>query len=236
MKPQSTILSTKQRPIDPPDSIFWMGMDRLRASCLGIKLVEIGAFFPDERALLTPREAARAEGMGLKRHKEFIAARVALKGLARRIGLFDKDTPDSSIETLGPDEVRPCLADSTLYCSVSHTRRFAVAVGNVFPVGVDIEVVATKTLRVWHLFMAPPYQDLLSKPGMEPDRTATRAWTMKEAAAKAFGLDLSEAIREVEVVTVGEEESLLRHRGKTHSVLHAEGQSHVISLLTCDAL
>ena len=67
MKPQSTILSTKQRPIDPPDSIFWMGMDRLRASCLGIKLVEIGAFFPDERALLTPREAARAEGMSYDR-------------------------------------------------------------------------------------------------------------------------------------------------------------------------
>lgn len=213
-----------------------MGMDRLRASCIGIELVVIGTFLPDETDLLTPREAARAEGLGLKRRKEFTAARAALKGLARRIGLADSDMPDSSIETLGPDGVRPCLADSDLYCSVSHTRRFAVAVGNDRPVGVDIEVVATKTLRIWHLFMAPPHRDLLSKPGMEPERTATRAWTMKEAAAKAFGLDLSEAIREVEVVAVGEEESVLSHRGKTHSVLHAEGQSHVISLLTCDAL
>lgn len=236
MKSQSPTPSTKPRPNDSLDCIFWMGMDRLRGSCIGVELVEIGTFFPGKTDQLTPREASRAEGMGLKRCKEFTAARVALKRLARRIALADKDMPDASIETLGPDGVRPCLADSDLCCSVSHTRRFAVAVGNARPVGVDIEVVATKTLRIWHLFMAPAYHDFLSKPGMEPERTATRAWTMKEAAAKAFGLDLSEAIREVEVVAVGEQESLLRHRGKTYSVLHAEGQSHVISLLTCDAL
>ena len=59
---------------------------------------------------------------------------------------------------------------------------------------------------------------------------------MKEAAAKAFGLDLSEAIRDVEVVLVGEEESVIRHRGKTYPVRHAEGEGHVMSLLTCDDL
>jgi phosphopantetheinyl transferase len=218
------------------NSVAWPGMERLRAACLGIMIIEIEAIFPDGKDLLTPREATRAGELGPKRRKGFTAARIALKGLARQIGLADKDRPDSSIETLGPDRVRPCLADSGLYCSVSHTSRFAVAVGNVLPVGVDIEVVATKAVRIWHLFIAPRNQDLLSTSGIGPERTATRAWTMKEAAAKAFGLDLSGAIREVEVVLVGEEESVIRHRGKTYSVWHAEGENHVLSLLTCDGL
>jgi phosphopantetheinyl transferase len=218
------------------NSVAWPGMERLHTSCLGITLVDIETFFPEDKDLLTPREATRAGELGPKRRKGFTAARIALKGLARQIGLADKDRPDSSIETLGPDRVRPCLADSGLYCSVSHTSRFAVAVGNVLPVGVDIEVVATKAVRIWHFFIAPRNQDLLSTSGIGPERTATRAWTMKEAAAKAFGLDLSGAIREVEVVLVGEEESVIRHRGKTYSVWHAEGENHVLSLLTCDGL
>jgi phosphopantetheinyl transferase len=214
--------------------IAWPGLERLRTACLGITLLEIEAFFPEEKDLLTPREASRAEKLGPRRRKGFTAARVALKRLARQIGLADKDRPDSTIETLGPDRVRPCLAESGLYCSVSHTNRFAVAVGHVLPVGVDIEVVSTKTVRIWHLFMSPRDHGLLSTSGIGPERTATRAWTVKEAAAKAFGLDLSGAIRDVEIVLVGEEESVIRHRGKRYSVRHAEGESHVLSLITCD--
>jgi phosphopantetheinyl transferase len=98
---------------------------------------------------------------------------------------------------------------------------------------VDIEVVSAKAPRIWHLFMPSKNCDLLSTSGMGPQRTATRAWTIKEAAAKAFGLNLSEAIREVEIAAVGEQESAIRHRGKTYSVKHAEGEGHVLSLLTC---
>jgi phosphopantetheinyl transferase len=98
---------------------------------------------------------------------------------------------------------------------------------------VDIEALSAKALRTWHLFMPGKGDDLLSAPGMSPERTATRAWTIKEAATKAFGLNLSEAIREVEIVTVGEEESDVSYSGKTYSVKHAEGEGHVLSLLIC---
>jgi phosphopantetheinyl transferase len=108
-----------------------------------------------------------------------------------------------------------------------------VAVAHVHPVGVDIEAVSAKALRTWHLFMPPKGNDLLSESKPAPERTATRAWTIKEAAAKAFNLDLSEAIREVEIVLVGERSSQIRHRGMTYSVKHAEGEGHVLSLLTC---
>jgi phosphopantetheinyl transferase len=218
------------------DPVGWLGMERLRTACLGIVLVEIEAFLPEEKELFTPREAARAEELGPRRRKLFIAARVALKRLARQIGLAHEDTPDSGIETLGPDRVKPCLAESDLYCSVSHTNRFAVAAGHVLPVGVDIEVVSAKAVRIWHLFMPSKTCDLLSTSEIAPERTATRAWTIKEATAKAFGLNLSEAIREVEIVVVGEQESTIKHRGKTYSVKHAEGEDHVLSLLTCNVL
>jgi len=55
---------------------------------------------------------------------------------------------------------------------------------------------------------------------------------IKEAAAKAFDFGLSEAIREVEIVLIGERSSEIRHGGKTYSVKHAEGEGHVLSLLT----
>lgn len=219
--------------IDMPNSVDWPGMEELNTVCSGIGLLQIEDLFLNEKDLLTPREAARAEELGPRRRKLFLAARVALKRLARQIGLVSKDTPDSGIETLGPDRVKPCLGESDFCCSVSHANRFVVAVGDVHPVGVDIEVVSAKAMRIWHLFMPAKYSDFLLSSGLGPERTATRAWTIKEAAAKAFGLNLSEAIREVEIVLVGKQESTIRHRGKTYSLKHAEGEGNVLSLLTC---
>jgi phosphopantetheinyl transferase len=219
--------------VDPHDTTKWKGMDKIKTLCPGIVLLEIEHLRPQENDLLTPREAARAEELGLRRRKLFIAARLALKRLARQIGLASVDMPDSGIETLCPDRVKPCLAESDLFCSVSHTSCFCVAAAHVHSVGVDIEAVSAKALRIWHLFMPGKGIELISASGMAPERAATRAWNSKEAAAKAFGLDLSEAIREVEIVTVGEEESDVSYRGKTYSVKHAEGEGHVLSLLIC---
>jgi phosphopantetheinyl transferase len=230
---EPTTPPTAHTVIDPYEAAGWTGMEKIKTLCPGIVLLEIEHLRSQENALFTPREAARAEELWPRRRRLFIAARVALKSLARQIGLIANDTPDSCIETLGPDRTRPCLADSPLYCSVSHTNRFVVAVEHVHPVGVDIEALSEKALRTWHLFMPGKGDDLLSASGMSPERTATRAWTSKEAAAKAFGLNLSEAIREVEIVRVGEAESDVSCRGKTHSVKHAEGEGHVLSLLIC---
>ena len=82
--------------------------------------------------------------------------------------------------------------------------------------------------------MSPREKDLISLSGLGPERAATRAWTIKEAAAKAFGLQLFQAIREVEVVRVGEEEGVMRYQEKTYPVRHAEDNGYVITLLTCD--
>ncbi len=216
------------------NATLWSGIHGLQSACLGMTLLDIEALFPAEEHFLTPREAARALRMGPRRQKCFTAARVALKKLSRQLGLVDECRPDRTIETLGPDDVRPCLAESGFFCSVSHNVRFVVAVAHRYPIGVDLEAVSNKVVRARDLFMLPREQDLILLSCLGLERTVTRAWTTKEAAAKALGLHLFEAIGEVEVVGVGEEEGMMRYREKTYPVRHSERDGHVLTLITCD--
>jgi phosphopantetheinyl transferase len=196
--------------------------------------LDIETIVPVEEHLFTPREAARATRMGVRRRKGFTAARVALKRLARQLKLAEEDQPDRAIETLGPDDVKPCLAESGIYCSVSHSGRLVVAVAHRHPIGVDLEMVSEKVIRTRHLSMSAKERDLVSLSSFGPERAATSVWTTKEAAAKALGLDLFQALREVEVVKVGEEEGVMRYQGKDYPVRHAEGNGYVITLVSWD--
>ena len=212
----------------------WPGIERLQSACLGMVLLDMETISPVRENLFTPREAAKAVSMGPRRRRGFIAARAALKRLARKLNLVEKGTPDRTIETVGPDGVRPCFSESGIYCSVSHCARLVAAVAHTHPIGVDLEMVSEKVMRTKHLFMSPGERDLVSLSGLGPERAATRAWTIKEAAAKALGLYLFQAIREVEIVRLGEEEGVMRYQGKTYPVRHAERNGYVISLITLD--
>lgn len=215
---------------------MWPGIEGLQSACLGMILLDMEPLRPVEKHLFTPREAAKAIRMGPRRRKGFTAARVALKRLARQLNLVEKDRPDPAIETLAPDDVRPCLGETGIYCSVSHSARLVVAVAHRHPIGVDLEMVSEKVIRTKHLFMSPSERDLISLSCLGSEKAATRLWTIKEAAAKSLGLHLFEAIREVEVVSVGEEEGVMRYQEKTCPVRHAEGNGHVITLITWDDL
>jgi len=218
------------------DSFEWPGIDQIRSACLGWILFNIETICSAGEHLLTPRETARAMRMGPRRRRDFIAARVALKRLARQLDIVKENRPDREIETLGPDHVRPCLAESGIYCSVSHSARLVAAVAHRHPVGVDLEMISEKATRIWSLFLSPRERALVLQSGLNLERIAARAWTVKEAAAKALGLDLFRAIREVEVVSVGGEEAVMRYQGKTYPVRHCEGNGYVITLITCDDL
>jgi len=218
------------------DFSLWAGIDSLRSACLGLMLLDIETIPSIGEDLLTPRESARAMRLGSRRRRDFIAARVALKRLARQLGLVRENRPDQEIETIGPDGVRPCIAESGIYCSVSHSARLVVAVAHRHPVGVDLELVSEKATRLWSRFLSPKESDLVLQSGLSPERAAARAWTIKEAAAKALGLHLFQAIHEVDVVRVGEKDGVMRYQEKTYPVRHAEGDGYVMSLIACDDL
>jgi len=185
---------------------------------------------------LTPREAEKAMPLGSRRRRDFTAARIALKRLARQLDLVKENRPDRAIETVGPDGARPCIAESRIHCSVSHSGGLVVAVAHRRPIGVDIEMVSEKVIRLRSRFLSPKESDLVFQSGLSPERSAARAWTIKEAAAKALGLHLFQAIHKVDVVRVGEEEGVMRYQEKTYPARHAEGDGYVISLIVCDDL
>jgi len=213
---------------------MWPGIARLQSACLGMILLDIETLSAVEEHLFSQHEAERAARMGLRRRREFTAARVALKRLARQLDLVEENRPDQSIETLGSDHVRPCLGESAVHCSVSHSARWVVAVAHRHPIGVDIEMVSEKPIRTGHLFLSPGERDLISLSPLGPQRAATRAWTIKEAAAKALSLGLFEAMREVRVVRLGEEEGAMSYQGKLYAAGHSEGNGYVIALIACD--
>jgi phosphopantetheinyl transferase len=216
------------------DFNFWSGIEGVRSACLGMVLIDIETISSDEDHLLTSREAARAMRMGPRRRRDFMAARFALKRLARQLDLVREDRPDPEVETLGPDDVRPCIADSGIYCSVSHRAGLVVVAAHKHPIGVDLELVSEKAQRIWSHFQTPREADIALQPGLSPARIAARAWTMKEAAAKALGLNLFQAIREVDLVSVGEKEGIIRYQERLYPVRHAEGNGYVMSLITCN--
>jgi phosphopantetheinyl transferase len=197
-------------------------------------LIDTETISSGQEHLLTPREAARAMRLGPRRRRDFIAARVALKRLARQLDLMKENRPDREIETVGPDDVRPCIAESGIYCSVSHRGRLVVAVAHNHPIGVDLELISEKATRIWSLFLSPGERDLVLQSGLGPERTAARVWTIKEAGAKVLGLHLFQALYEVKVVRVEEKEGMMRYQEKTYPAWHAEGNGYVISLIACD--
>ena len=227
-----TVLNS--HPILNETPVSWLGIERLRSACLGMVILDIETLSPMEGHLFTPRELGKSLKMGSRRQKSFFAARIALKKLSRQLDLVKEDRPDRTIETLGPDNISPCLAEGELCCSVSHSSRFVVAVAHRHPVGVDIEAVSDKVVRIQHLFLSSGEQQLISQSGLDVKQAAIRVWTAKEAGAKALGLHLFQAIREIEVVKIGKEASELRYQGKKYPVGHGEGNGQVISLITCD--
>jgi phosphopantetheinyl transferase len=212
----------------------WPGIERLRASCLGMVLLELETLSPKENHLFTPREWAKSLRMGPRRRRSFLSSRIALKGLSRQLGLVEGKRLDCTIETLGPDEQRPCLAESGLYCSVSHNSRFVIAAAHRHPIGIDIEEVSDKILKIERFFLSPGEKQLLSQTDLDFARAATRIWSIKEAAAKALGLHLFQAMHEVEVTELGKETGRLRVQENTYPAWSCEAEGQVIVLVTDD--
>ncbi len=114
----------------------------------------------------------------------FLAARLALHQL----------TPEASELQMNENGV-PTLPH--LYCSLSHTAHYAVAVVAEEAVGVDIESYRPKIERIAQKFTHPKEIDFLPQTDKRIEML-TRLWTAKEAIYKAVqkpGLSLSNQIQ-----------------------------------------
>jgi phosphopantetheine--protein transferase-like protein len=95
---------------------------------------------------------------------------------------------------------KPFLAEGMAQFSISHTRGFAAAIiSPEIPVGIDIEFISPRVLKIEKKFLNPHEYALLAQ-FSEHDRIAflTLFWSIKETVYKCWGIggvDFSEHIR-----------------------------------------
>ncbi len=196
-------------------------------------LIEHGCLAPFAWRALTPCEREAGAGLPARRGRAFTAARLALKRLARRMGLVSPNDAASTLETVDSRERRPLLpgARGAFFSSVSHDRRFALAVAGIRPLGVDIEVVSPKLAAARHIFMGAEEIRIADRSYPDPAGAAALVWTAKEAAAKALSLHLVDAWHDVRLVELGSGESVFRWACCDVHAVHAEAWGRMVSLV-----
>jgi phosphopantetheinyl transferase len=94
------------------------------------------------------------------------------------------DFPISRIQS-APGQ-KPFLSDNTCHFSISHTKNMAAAIiSNSQPVGIDIEMITDKALRVAHKFLREEEVQLIINDSKED---VTLLWSIKETIFKWYGL------------------------------------------------
>ena len=224
--------------IKPP---LWVRHDHgdplatLRANCRALAVVEDAAVFDYADRALTPVEAARFAKMGKRRQRGFLTGRLALKALARKLANDDRLTPAQNIHTIMEDRIRPFCPDLTegtpAFCSLSHDRRFAVAVGSDEKIGVDVEILSERAFKARHLYMNEEERTLSDASPLGRLPAAIRVWSIKEGVTKAVNMPIGESWKQVHVTDIGLHESRLTVDNQNFLAFHDTVHDHVFTLV-----
>jgi phosphopantetheinyl transferase len=225
--------------LQPPDWIRSREGDGLMGNiaCDGaaVAMIERATLMPFANRCLAEPERRRTFQMGDKRLTDYLSARLACKRLSRRLSGDDTRTPARDIVTLAADGIRPhcpVVDGSTYYCSVSHDRRFALAVAGKRPMGVDVEPIDEKVLKGLRLFMDTGEEEMVRESRLGLVGAALRVWTTKEAAAKMLNVDLADAWARTRLLAVEAERSYVRITdGPAAAVVHQSVEDHLITLV-----
>ncbi len=220
------------RPPAPPAEAH-----RLAGMCRASAVIELAALAPFADQTLSERERPRLAGMGSRRRKSYLAARLACKRVARQLSGHDTRTAPGDITTVCPERPdRPCCPPtdgrSSFSCSVSHDERFAVAVAADRRVGVDLEKTSARLLKSRSLFMTAAEQALVREARLGEAEAGVRIWSIKEAVAKALDIPLAAAWNRVGVYEIGALESRFQIDGHgAHVAVHDSIERHVFTLV-----
>jgi len=214
---------------------FSNNMDRLSAGYIMLEQDYLAPFF---RMALSSFEQSLAGDFATRRKNGFIAARICLKILAYKIGLVSPDQEADTLETVNRTDRRPLLpgSEGRYYVSVSHDRRFTLAVADKQPIGVDIEAVSSKLAKGGHIFMNSEEMAIAGSHRMDMVQAATMVWTAKEAVAKVLNLHLVDAWRMVRLVKVGINESIFVYDDGELTVSHLYEKERIVSVIRVEAV
>ncbi|MGD9008409.1 MAG: polyketide synthase dehydratase domain-containing protein [Desulfobacteraceae bacterium] len=228
--------------LQPPQWIARKAQDnplaRLQKRCLDLCVIELDAVAAFARQGLSELENQRFQRMQQRRKRSYLGARMALKRLSRKLSDGMPQTPAHAIHTHDADGARPrCASPSnggSLFCSASHSRRFAAAAAAGAPVGIDVETVTDRAVRCSSIFMSETEQQLLHRTTLGQPQAAVRIWSAKEAVAKAKKIPLAEAWHRTEITAVDADVSRLTIDGRQSSeAVHAVVGDTIFTLFTC---
>ncbi|MHB8091379.1 MAG: 4'-phosphopantetheinyl transferase family protein [Syntrophales bacterium] len=197
-------------------------------------MLEQAYLAPSFQTALSPFEQSLAGDFGARRKNGFIAARICLKILAYKMGLVSPDQEADALETVNRKDRRPLLpgAEGRYYASVSHDRRFTLAVADKCPIGVDIETVSSKLVKGGHIFMNSEELAIAGSGRRNMAQAATMVWTAKEAVAKVLNLHLFDAWRLVRLVQLGLSESVFVYGNGELTVSHLFERERIVSIIS----
>jgi phosphopantetheinyl transferase len=216
--------------LQPPQWIACEAQDDplagLKKRCLDLSVIELDAVAAFAPQGLSELENKRFQRMQQRRKRSYLGARMALKRLSRKLSDGMPQTPSHAIHTHDADGARPRCASPadgvSLFCSASHSRRFAAAAAAKAPVGIDVETVTDRAVRCSSIFMSETEQRLLHRTTLGRPQTAVRIWSAKEAVAKAKKIPLAEAWHRTEITAVEADVSRLAIDGRQPSeAVHA---------------
>lgn len=210
----------------------------LKERCPDLSVIELDAVAAFAPQGLSELENERFQRMGQRRQRSYLGARMALKRLSRKLNDGMAQTPSHAIHTHAADGVRPGCArpadGANLFCSASHSRRFAAAAAAKAPVGIDVESITDRAVRCSPIFMSQAEQQLLHRTPLSRPQTAVRIWSAKETVAKAQNIPLAKAWHRTEITAVEAGVSRLRiDGGQLYEAVHAEVGDTIFTLLIC---
>ncbi len=224
--------------VKPPECVRSDGTDPLagiRRHCRAAVVIDLDTIADFAVKALSGDEGKRIERMGKRRQKSYLAARLALKFLSRKLSGNDRATPASEIHTMMADGIHPrcpilCGRD-TAFCSVSHDRRYVIAVAGDEEIGVDVEAISDRILNVRHGYMGKEELALTEASPLGVVEASTRVWSIKEGVSKVTDMSLEKAWRRASVYDVGETESRLNVEGIGYAAYHDTVDDHIFTLV-----
>ncbi len=154
-------------------------LHRFRGGCMAVwEICEEDSFF-EERLVLSPEEKEEWLTIGFgKRKTHWLAARHVLQ-------LLDGSQPRRSL--LRAPSGRPLFVDGKGFCSLSHSGRYAAAATASMPVGIDIQKLEERILRLSAKFMTEQERQRWEGHPQQQE-IFTLYWAAKEALFKAAAL------------------------------------------------
>ncbi|WP_066635079.1 4'-phosphopantetheinyl transferase family protein [Bordetella sp. H567] len=151
-----------------------------------------------DAALLDAGERARLEGF--QRHADKVRFGVT-RAMLKRL-LAGPAMNAAAVRLAYTDTGRPVWPGSALHFNVAHSGALAlIAISDCRPVGIDVELRTELDIgALAAAVLAPPEQRLLEQAPITARRDAFyRYWVCKEAALKATGHGIADALRRIEV-------------------------------------